>query len=83
MKYVADDGKVFDDLTACTEHEAELKRLAESKGIARAEVERLREAFYEAGEKYANVVEDYNKRFAEQESEEPVSFGELLAWLLS
>lgn len=83
MKYVADDGKVFDDLTACTAHEAELNRLAESKDIARAEVERLRDAFYEAGEKYANAVEDYNKRFAEQRSDEPVSFGELLAWLLS
>ena len=83
MKYVADDGKVFDNLTACTAHEAELKREAESKGIARAEVERLREAFYKAGEEYAKAVESYNERFGEPKSEEPVSFGELLAWLLS
>ncbi len=83
MKYVAENGVAFDTEEGCVAYEAELKRLSDEKDKARAEVDRLHKEFLKAGEKYGEALVAYNETYLEDTTDEPVSFAELLAWLLS
>lgn len=79
MKYVAEDGKVFDTEKACAEYEVGLKKETDEQEAAKAEVQRLRKEFYDAGERYTAALEAYNDRY------HPTGLDalDILAWLLS
>lgn len=84
MKYVAEDGTVFDTEEGCVAYEAELKKLSDEKEKARAEVDLLYKEFLRAGEKYADALTAYNDKYVHDDKmDEVISFGDFLAWLLS
>ena len=63
MKYLANDGKVFDNECECMEHEHKLGEEAKSKLVAIAELHELEKKFKEAEKAYKRGLQEYYDKY--------------------
>lgn len=63
MKYLAYDGKVFDDPDQCKEYEHRLNEKADEQEKAYAELMTLRDAYKAAQKKYYDAREAYVEKY--------------------
>lgn len=85
MKYLSEDGKVFDTEQKCVEHENLLKEKAEEQRIRREQLEEERKKLLDnINNKYASLqkdIYDFEKRFGAKQKINFISFSELAEML--
>lgn len=81
MKYIADDGKVFDNECECSAYEAKLREFSEQKEKDYEELCRLENELAEADRKYTEASENFRSKYGD--TREVITVDELFHRLFS
>lgn len=67
MKYLANDGKVFDDECACMEYEHKLEAELNKKVEALERINALKDDYLRAKDEYLTALQKYQKEYCDDE----------------
>lgn len=82
MKYVAFDGKVFDDEVECSQHETDLKESWKDRDLDWEKLKEKQRAYENARKDFEEEIASFNKKYLVG-SETDIGLRKIFEWFIS